>query len=43
MANIGVGQELLSAPKEPLLLEPMQESTTTSEDRSDRESGLYGY
>lgn len=40
MASIGAGQELLMGPKETLLLEPLQENTT-SEDRSDRESGQY--
>ncbi|XP_075210177.1 transcription factor hamlet-like [Lycorma delicatula] len=37
-ANLSTSQELFLPTKEPLQLEPVQESTTTSEDRSDRET-----
>jgi hypothetical protein len=38
-AELGSGEELLLGPREPLQLDMFGESTTTSEDRSDRETG----
>jgi hypothetical protein len=46
-AELGAGEELLLGPREPVQLDMFGESTTASEDRSDRETGefdcsLYG-
>jgi hypothetical protein len=38
-AEVGPGEELVLGPREPLQLDMFGESTTTSEDRSDRETG----
>ena len=38
-AELGAGEELLLGPREPVQLDMFGESTTASEDRSDRETG----
>jgi hypothetical protein len=38
-AEVGAGEELLLGPREPLHVDMLGESTNTSEDRSDRETG----
>lgn len=40
-AELGAGEELLLGPREPLQLDMFGESTTASEDRSDRETGEF--
>jgi hypothetical protein len=40
-AELESGEELLLGPREPLQLDVFGESATTSEDRSDRETGEY--
>ena len=37
--ELGAGEELLLGPREPVQLDMFGESTTASEDRSDRETG----
>jgi hypothetical protein len=40
-AELGAGEELLLGPREPVQLDMFGESTTASEDRSDRETGEF--
>jgi hypothetical protein len=40
-AELGAGEELLVGPREPVQLDMFGESTTASEDRSDRETGEF--